>query len=230
VIRNVQRPMRRLLTARLCRGHAGYPARRGTVPARHRARRAALMVPRAGVREETGSNTACIDRGSASAGRMRHQQHQEPTMKFAAACATAIAAVVLAAAPAAAQQQPRPEGEPRPAGAESRASLDDIIQRSGIIEALEALAAAAAPELERTAEQLGEAVAGLATRLAEDRELRLSAARAARGMVDVAEIVVVEHSATLLDALREAAARIEAVTRERAKPDSELKRDGDARP
>ncbi|HSJ24957.1 MAG TPA: hypothetical protein VK929_09835 [Longimicrobiales bacterium] len=134
-------------------------------------------------------------------------------MKFAAACLPALAAVFLAAVPAAAQQ-PRPEGEPR--SVEQRTSVDDVIQRSGIIEALEALAAAAAPEIERTAELLGQAVAGLATRLAEDQELRTSAARAAHGMVGVAEIMVVEQSATLLEALREAAAHIEGLSRKKA--------------
>jgi hypothetical protein len=119
--------------------------------------------------------------------------------------AGAAALLVLAMGnPAAAQQTPKP--------AEPHASVEQAVEASGLVPALEALAAAAAPELERTMEQLTTTFNVLATRIAEDAELRASAARAARGLAEVAESAVVEHAVTLQEALRALADRIEART------------------
>lgn len=103
----------------------------------------------------------------------------------------AVLAVLVSAAPAAAQVD---------AGAE----IEDALRRSGIVTAVEELASAAAPELERIAESLGR----LALRVSEDPELRRSALRAALGVVDVAEVVVVEQSAVLREGLRDAAEQL----------------------
>jgi hypothetical protein len=89
-----------------------------------------------------------------------------------------------------------------------RAEVEGIVQRSGIVPTLEALAAASAPELERTLEQLTGTLNVLATRIAEDAELRASATRAAHGLVGVAQVVVVEQSNLLQDVLRAAAERL----------------------
>jgi hypothetical protein len=64
---------------------------------------------------------------------------------------------------------------------------------------------AIAPELERIAESVGR----LALRVSEDPELRRSAVRAALGVVDVAEVVVVEQMEVLRDALGDAARELE---------------------
>lgn len=103
----------------------------------------------------------------------------------------AVLAVLVSAAPGAAQVD---------AGAE----IEDAVRRSGIVAAVEELASAAAPELERIAESLGR----LALRVSEDPELRRSALRAALGVVDVAEVVVVEQSAILREGLRDAAEQL----------------------
>jgi hypothetical protein len=98
---------------------------------------------------------------------------------------------------------------PKPGAA---AQVEQAIEASGLVPALEAVAAAATPELERALDQLGAALSGLAARIANDAELRLSAARAARGLADVAEDVVVEQSLHLQEALRGLAERIERLT------------------
>jgi ABC-type transporter Mla subunit MlaD len=105
--------------------------------------------------------------------------------------------------PAWGQQPPKPG---------AAAQVEQAIEASGLVPALEAVAAAATPELERALDQLSAALSGLAARIANDAELRLSAARAARGLADVAEDVVVEQSLQLQEALRGLAERIEALT------------------
>jgi hypothetical protein len=131
-------------------------------------------------------------------------------MKYAVAT-FALLLVLAAAAPAAAQQPPATRAET------VRVEIEEIVERSGVIAALEALAEAIAPELERTVEQLTGTLDALATRVANDPELRASAVRAARGGVEVAEAVVVEQTTVLQEALRALAERLEelAAARER---------------
>jgi hypothetical protein len=105
---------------------------------------------------------------------------------------TAAFAVLLAASPAAAQT-------------DAAAQIEDAVRQSGVVEAMEELAVAIAPELERIAESVGR----LALRVSEDPELRRSAVRAALGVVDVAEVVVVEQMEVLRDALGDAARELE---------------------
>lgn len=88
------------------------------------------------------------------------------------------------------------------------AEIEAIISRSGIVTALDSLAAASAPELERTLDQLTSTLNVLADRIANDPELRRSAFRAAQGMVDVSQVIVAEQGKMLQDALKAAAERI----------------------
>jgi hypothetical protein len=113
--------------------------------------------------------------------------------------------LLIPARPAAAQQPPAVDR-----GAGVRAEIEEIVERSGIVAALEALATAVAPELERTAEQLTATMSALVSRVANDPELRSAAVRAARSGVDVAETVVVEQTSALQEALRVLAERLEA--------------------
>jgi Skp family chaperone for outer membrane proteins len=111
---------------------------------------------------------------------------------------------LLAAAPAVAQTRST-------AADELASAVEQAVRRSGLEAALEELAAAAAPELERVADAMG----ALATRVAADPALRRSASRAALGVVEVVEVVVERHSAAMIEVLREAAERIaEAAARE----------------
>lgn len=103
----------------------------------------------------------------------------------------AALAILLAAAPA-------------PAQTDAGGAIEDAVRRSGVVEAVEELAAAAAPELERIAEAVGR----LALRVSTDPELRRSALRAALGAVEVAEVVVVEHTEILREALRDASEQL----------------------
>jgi hypothetical protein len=122
--------------------------------------------------------------------------------------ATGLALLVLFtwAAPGAAQQQPEATR------ADSvRADVEQIVEQSGVVPALEQLATVAGPELERALDQLATTLGTLATRIAEDPELRTSAVRAARGMADVAAALVVEQADALQEALRTAADRLEAM-------------------
>lgn len=89
------------------------------------------------------------------------------------------------------------------------AQVEGVMERSGIGAALDSLAAVSAPELEHAFEQLSTTLATLALRIAGDRELRMSAARAAHGMAEVAETVILEQSTILQDILRAAAERLE---------------------
>jgi ribosomal protein L10 len=118
--------------------------------------------------------------------------------------AIAVVLALVGAAPLAAQQAPAARG-----GAVAT-EIEQIVERSGVIPALEALAAAVAPELERTAEQLTNTLNLLAHRIARDPELRTAAVRAAQGTVDVAETVVVEQAGSLQQALRLLAERLDA--------------------
>jgi hypothetical protein len=112
---------------------------------------------------------------------------------------------LLALAAPLAAQQPQPQ--------RSAQKIEDVVKQSGVVEALESLTAAAQPELERTFEQLAGSLNLLVTRIANDPELRASALRAASGMANVAEAVVVEQSNLLRDALRAAAEALDAVGR-----------------
>jgi hypothetical protein len=119
-----------------------------------------------------------------------------------------VALVLAAPAPLAAQQSQDPARD-------TSVRIEQALEESGIVPALETLAAAATPELERTIADLAASLAGLADRIGRDPELRASANRAARGMVDVAAVVVTEQAGILQQVLREAADRLEAASRQR---------------
>jgi hypothetical protein len=121
--------------------------------------------------------------------------------------------LLVAAHPAAAQQAP---GGPV---ARAGAAIEQAIEQSGIVPALETLAAAATPELQRALDQLTASLNALATRIASDPELRSSAVRAARGAADVGEAVIIEQSGALQEALRTLADRIEALAAPRERRD-----------
>ena len=114
----------------------------------------------------------------------------------------ALLLVGVASQPAAAQQ--RPLGTPDTVTSE----LEDVIERSGLSAALDSIAAASAPELEASLDQLAQTVAIVGRRIAGDPQLRASAIRAAQGLTDVAQIVLVEQSRVLQEALRAAAERL----------------------
>jgi Skp family chaperone for outer membrane proteins len=99
-----------------------------------------------------------------------------------------------------------------PAAERVRGEVEEVVRGSGVGEALESLAAAAAPELQRTLADLAGSIEALARRIAEDRELRASAVQAGQGMVAVVEGVLERHPNLLRDALREAAERIGELT------------------
>jgi hypothetical protein len=86
--------------------------------------------------------------------------------------------------------------------------VERVLDESGIVVALDSLAVAAIPELERTIDEFGAALGALAARITGDRELRESGLRAALGLLDVAQIVVVEQSVLLEEAIRATAERI----------------------
>ena len=114
----------------------------------------------------------------------------------------ALLLVALASHPAAAQQ--RPLGTPDMV----RIEIEDAIERSGLSAALDSIAAASAPELEASLDQLAETLAIVGRRIAGDPQLRASAIRAAQGLTDVAQIVLIEQSRALQEALRAAAERL----------------------
>ena len=118
----------------------------------------------------------------------------------------AVVCALAAAAPAAAQEPPREVQRPK--------SLEAAVDSSGIVPALEAVATSAGPELQRALGQLANTLGVLAQKVAENPELRTSAARAGRGMAEVAELAVIEQSAVLTEALRAMADRLEAIMRE----------------
>lgn len=114
----------------------------------------------------------------------------------------ALLLVLLASDPAAAQQR-GVERMDSIAG-----SIEDVVNRSGIITALDSVAAAATPELERSLEQLAQSLEIVRSRIMNDPQLRAAAIRAAQGLTDVAHVVVVEQSRVLQDLLRAAADRL----------------------
>ena len=118
-----------------------------------------------------------------------------------------VLCALFAAVPAAAQEPPKPDRRPR--------SIEAVVDSSGIVPALEAVATTAAPELERAMGQLASTLGVLAQKVAENPELRTSAARAGRGIAEVAELTVVEQSAALTEVLRALADRLEAIVTER---------------
>lgn len=114
----------------------------------------------------------------------------------------ALLLLIIASAPAAAQQ--RPQGATDTVMIE----IEDAIARSGIVAALDSIAAASGPELEESLDQLAETLAIVGKRIAGDPQLRASAIRAAQGLTDVAQVVLVEQSRVLQEALRAAAERL----------------------
>jgi hypothetical protein len=114
----------------------------------------------------------------------------------------ALLLIALAGTPAAAQQ--RPLGTPDTVTIE----LEDVIERSGLSAALDSIAAASAPELEASLDQLAQTLAIVGRRIAGDPQLRASAIRAAQGLTDVAQIVLIEQSRAVQEALRAAAERL----------------------
>jgi hypothetical protein len=112
--------------------------------------------------------------------------------------------------PAAAQQQPVPLGS-KPA--DPAQSIEQVIDSSGIVPAVEVIAQSATPELERALGQLAQSLSVIAARIAADPELRASAARAGAGMATVAEAVITEQSGALQEALRDLADRLEELSR-----------------
>lgn len=109
--------------------------------------------------------------------------------------------------PAAAQQDPK--------SSEPSKRIEEVIETSGIVPAVEAIASSTTPELERALGELAQSLTRIASRIAGDQELRSSAARAGRGMAEVAEAAVVEHSNTLQDALRALADRLDELVQEK---------------
>jgi hypothetical protein len=114
-----------------------------------------------------------------------------------------LLALIVLAGPAAAQQP-----QQRPAD-----RLDEVVARSGVVEAAEAIAAATQPELERTLDQLTSSLSLLFNRIASDPELRASALRAATGIATVAEAVVDEQARVVQEALKSAADALEEAAR-----------------
>lgn len=92
-----------------------------------------------------------------------------------------------------------------------RGEVQDVLRRSGITAALDSIAATSTPELEQALDQLAAVLTGLASRIANDPELRRSSLQAAQGMIGIAQVVVEEQSKVLQDVLRAAAKEIAAV-------------------
>lgn len=75
----------------------------------------------------------------------------------------------------------------------------------------------ASPELQKSLEELGEAVQALAVRIANDQQLRAAALQVATGFVNTAQQVVAENAVVIEEALKTAAERIaSAETKRRA--------------
>jgi hypothetical protein len=110
--------------------------------------------------------------------------------------------LVAAAVPAAAQQ---PLGTP----VDVTTSVEEAIEQSGIVAALDSVMAVSTPELERSLGELAETLETVGRRLADDPQLRLSALRAAQGLTSVAQVVLVEQSRALEEALRAAVERLD---------------------
>jgi hypothetical protein len=89
-----------------------------------------------------------------------------------------------------------------------RAEVENVVTGSGVVAALDSIAAASTPELQRTLDQLASTLNVFAARIAGDAELRSSALRAAQGLLGVAQVAVVQHADTLEEALRAASERI----------------------
>jgi hypothetical protein len=124
-----------------------------------------------------------------------------------------VLALLVAPAGAALAQQ---GAEPRPDGV--RAEIEEIVERSGLRTAVDSLATASTPELERALGHFAATLEVLALRIAEDAELRASAVRAGEGLAEVAQVVVVEQSTALQAALRELADRLGTLSRAPAEP------------
>jgi ABC-type transporter Mla subunit MlaD len=86
--------------------------------------------------------------------------------------------------------------------------MQEAWERSGIESAVGTIATAATPELRQALDQLALTIGALAERMANDPELRMSAVRAAEGVVDVARVTLEEQSDVLQEALRRLADRI----------------------
>jgi hypothetical protein len=118
----------------------------------------------------------------------------------------ALAALFLVV-PAAAHAQESAEPATRDIEAEVRA----VVEESGIVPALEAIATETAPELEAALGRLATTLGEVGMRLARDPEVRESTRRGAQGMVRIAEVVVTEQSDLLIDILRRASEQLEAI-------------------
>lgn len=120
---------------------------------------------------------------------------------------------VIAASSAAAQHRPV-------VGEDVRKHVEEVLDRSGIVAAVDSVKARSTPEMERALRDLGMALSGLASRIAEDPQLRSSALQAASGMLGVAQVVVEEHSSVVQEVLRTTADELERrAVRPRADPD-----------
>src|SRR5687767_7318661 len=98
----------------------------------------------------------------------------------------AVVCALSAAVPAAAQEPPT-QRRPR--------SIEAAVDSSGIVPALEAVAVTAGPELERALGQLANTLGVRAKPVAENPELRTSAARGGRGSAEVAAHTVAAAAA-----------------------------------
>jgi hypothetical protein len=118
-----------------------------------------------------------------------------------------VVAVLLIASPGDVRGQEA--GEAPREGVADR--IQEVVQNSGIEDAMESIATGAAPELQQALDQLTASLGVLAARIASDRELHASAVRAAEGMVGIAQIVVEEQGDLLQEALQKLAERIAAM-------------------
>jgi hypothetical protein len=98
-------------------------------------------------------------------------------------------------------------------------ALEQAIESSGIVPALENAVATATPELERAMGELTTSLASLVNRIASDRELRTSAVRAGRGVAEAAELAVAEQAVTITEVLRALANRLEEIAGTDRRPD-----------
>jgi hypothetical protein len=109
--------------------------------------------------------------------------------------------VAFSAHAAAAQHVPVPTGE------RAQPEARQVVEPRAI-DATDAVAALASPELQAALEELGERMSAIAAQIASDPELRTAALRAAGGMVGMAEILVTQQAEVIQEALRTAAERI----------------------
>lgn len=89
--------------------------------------------------------------------------------------------------------------------------------KTAIVQKNDSLHIKASPELQKSLEELGQAVQALALRIANDPQLRAAALQVATGFVNTAQQVVAENSTIIEEALKTAAEGIaSAETRRKA--------------